>query len=353
MVRIPLVNNTFTLSVANSTHAQAYLCITSLTVSGKTFTVHLYAPPPDDALAAYSTTPSTTSRTKTSLTTSRQAILPSLLWVVVSWASPLTYWSPSWTLSCRRGSSTTVPSFASFGSATKWKPASIAVRPATGPMCAPSRGRNGAIVAPLLTPHRPKDRCPLAPSDASSATGITPHTAPTANTATCSALNVRRPWYLTLAPRHLVRPQQPRDLPSKLQVLPHHFHPQVGSLPFRPSHQRYLKAHISPCIRHGPVAPPARPRSHMSLHFSKKTPPTAAYCSKRSNCGSEDPDYFPLAQLQDFEEKLESAITVLSFLPSPIHSFSDMDIRTLKDVLASAADPTPPFNFLTFLKRSR
>ncbi|KAH7982680.1 hypothetical protein HPB52_006496 [Rhipicephalus sanguineus] len=36
--------------VADSARAQAYLRITSLTVSGNTFTVHLYAPPPDDAL---------------------------------------------------------------------------------------------------------------------------------------------------------------------------------------------------------------------------------------------------------------------------------------------------------------
>ncbi|KAH7976233.1 hypothetical protein HPB52_010187 [Rhipicephalus sanguineus] len=49
-VRIHPVNNTFTLSVADSARAQAYLRITSLTVSGNTFTVHLYAPPPDDAL---------------------------------------------------------------------------------------------------------------------------------------------------------------------------------------------------------------------------------------------------------------------------------------------------------------
>ncbi|KAH7947376.1 hypothetical protein HPB52_010998 [Rhipicephalus sanguineus] len=38
------------LTVADSARAQAYLCITSLTVSGTTFTVHLYAPPPEDAL---------------------------------------------------------------------------------------------------------------------------------------------------------------------------------------------------------------------------------------------------------------------------------------------------------------
>lgn len=49
-VRIHPVNNTFILSVADSARAQAYLRITSLTVSGTTFTVHLYAPPPDDAL---------------------------------------------------------------------------------------------------------------------------------------------------------------------------------------------------------------------------------------------------------------------------------------------------------------
>ncbi|KAH7943386.1 hypothetical protein HPB52_007789 [Rhipicephalus sanguineus] len=49
-VRIHPVNNTFTLSVADSARAQAYLRITSLTVSGNTFTVHLYAPPPEDAL---------------------------------------------------------------------------------------------------------------------------------------------------------------------------------------------------------------------------------------------------------------------------------------------------------------
>ncbi|KAH7967710.1 hypothetical protein HPB52_001867 [Rhipicephalus sanguineus] len=49
-VRIHPVNNTFTLSVADTAHAQAYLRITSLTVSGTTFTVRLHAPPPDDAL---------------------------------------------------------------------------------------------------------------------------------------------------------------------------------------------------------------------------------------------------------------------------------------------------------------
>ncbi|KAH7946803.1 hypothetical protein HPB52_004323 [Rhipicephalus sanguineus] len=49
-VRIHPVNNTLTLSVADSARAQAYLRITSLTVSSTTFTVHLYAPPPDDAL---------------------------------------------------------------------------------------------------------------------------------------------------------------------------------------------------------------------------------------------------------------------------------------------------------------
>lgn len=50
MVRIHPTNNTFTLSVAESARAQAYLRITSLTVSGKAFAVHIYAPPPDDAL---------------------------------------------------------------------------------------------------------------------------------------------------------------------------------------------------------------------------------------------------------------------------------------------------------------
>ncbi|KAH7947160.1 hypothetical protein HPB52_007927 [Rhipicephalus sanguineus] len=49
-VRIHPFNNIFTLSVADSACAQAYLRITSLMVSGTTFTVHLYAPPPDDAL---------------------------------------------------------------------------------------------------------------------------------------------------------------------------------------------------------------------------------------------------------------------------------------------------------------
>ncbi|KAH7957866.1 hypothetical protein HPB52_024031 [Rhipicephalus sanguineus] len=47
-VRIRTANNTFTLSV--TARAQAYLCITSRTVSRTTFTVHIYAPPPDDAL---------------------------------------------------------------------------------------------------------------------------------------------------------------------------------------------------------------------------------------------------------------------------------------------------------------
>ncbi|KAH7983349.1 hypothetical protein HPB52_011369 [Rhipicephalus sanguineus] len=47
-LRIHPVNNTFTLSVADSARAQAYLRITSLTVSGTTFTAHLYALPPDD-----------------------------------------------------------------------------------------------------------------------------------------------------------------------------------------------------------------------------------------------------------------------------------------------------------------
>ncbi|KAH7975382.1 hypothetical protein HPB52_001335 [Rhipicephalus sanguineus] len=50
MVRIHPVNNIFTLSVVDSTRAQAYLRTTYLTVSGNTFTVHLYVPPPDDAL---------------------------------------------------------------------------------------------------------------------------------------------------------------------------------------------------------------------------------------------------------------------------------------------------------------
>ncbi|KAH7940124.1 hypothetical protein HPB52_021877 [Rhipicephalus sanguineus] len=50
MVRIHPINNTFTLSIADSSRAQAYLRITFFTVSGNTFTVHLYAPPPDDAL---------------------------------------------------------------------------------------------------------------------------------------------------------------------------------------------------------------------------------------------------------------------------------------------------------------
>ncbi|KAH7982215.1 hypothetical protein HPB52_003445 [Rhipicephalus sanguineus] len=49
MVRIHPVNSTFKISVADSPRAQAYLRITSLTVSSNTFTVKLYAPPPDDA----------------------------------------------------------------------------------------------------------------------------------------------------------------------------------------------------------------------------------------------------------------------------------------------------------------
>ncbi|KAH7977146.1 hypothetical protein HPB51_026994 [Rhipicephalus microplus] len=107
-VRIHPVNNTFTLSVADSARAQAYLRITSLTVSGNTFTVHLYAPPQTMPSGAYCTTPSTTSRTKPSLKTLRQAILPSLLWAAAAWARPLTSWSPSWSRNYRGGSSTTV-----------------------------------------------------------------------------------------------------------------------------------------------------------------------------------------------------------------------------------------------------
>ncbi|KAH7944635.1 hypothetical protein HPB52_022961 [Rhipicephalus sanguineus] len=52
MVMIRPVNNTFTLSIVDSTRAQAYLRITSLPVSGNTFTVHLYAPSPH--MLAYS-----------------------------------------------------------------------------------------------------------------------------------------------------------------------------------------------------------------------------------------------------------------------------------------------------------
>ncbi|XP_037515510.1 uncharacterized protein LOC119391936 [Rhipicephalus sanguineus] len=50
MVRIHPVNNTFTLGAADTARAQAHLRITSLMVSGTAFTVHIYAPPPDDAL---------------------------------------------------------------------------------------------------------------------------------------------------------------------------------------------------------------------------------------------------------------------------------------------------------------
>ncbi|KAH7951787.1 hypothetical protein HPB52_012948 [Rhipicephalus sanguineus] len=50
-VRIHPVN-TFTLSVEDSTRAEAYLRITSPTVSVNTFSVRLYAQPPDDALRA-------------------------------------------------------------------------------------------------------------------------------------------------------------------------------------------------------------------------------------------------------------------------------------------------------------
>ncbi|KAH7961697.1 hypothetical protein HPB52_011359 [Rhipicephalus sanguineus] len=44
-VRHHPVNKTFTLSAADWTRAQAYLRITSRTVSGSAFSVYLYAPP--------------------------------------------------------------------------------------------------------------------------------------------------------------------------------------------------------------------------------------------------------------------------------------------------------------------
>lgn len=43
-------NNTFTLSVVDSRRAQAYLCIKSINVGTRTVDLHVYAPPPDDAV---------------------------------------------------------------------------------------------------------------------------------------------------------------------------------------------------------------------------------------------------------------------------------------------------------------
>ncbi|KAH7975819.1 hypothetical protein HPB52_005500 [Rhipicephalus sanguineus] len=84
MVRIHPVKNPFTLSVADSTRAQAYLRITSLTVSSNTFTVRLYAPPIDDALRGilYHAFDE-----QAILDYSRQAIQPSRLWVVAAWTN--------------------------------------------------------------------------------------------------------------------------------------------------------------------------------------------------------------------------------------------------------------------------
>ncbi|KAH7982859.1 hypothetical protein HPB52_007702 [Rhipicephalus sanguineus] len=195
-----------------------------------------------------------------------------------------------------------------------------------------------------LTPHHPKDRHPFALPAASSATGITPRTAPTANTATCSALNVQRPWYLTLAPRHLVRAPGGRALSpaSCMWFLT------------TPTPQRCLNPPLIPRIRHSPAAPPARPRSRKSLHCSKKTPPSdSSSLPKALKLRLRRPRLIPSRRnCKLFEEKLETAITQPSFLPSPIDSSSDMDIQTPERcTIASAADPTPPFNLFTFLKR--
>ncbi|XP_075556472.1 BTB/POZ domain-containing protein 7 isoform X2 [Dermacentor variabilis] len=125
-VQIHPVNNTFTLSVVESARAQAYLRITSLTVSGTTFTIHLYPHRRTTPYGAYSTTPSTISQMKPSLTICRQAILHFLLWVPAVWARLPTSWSPSRTPNYPGGSSTMESAFASSLSATRWRPVSTA-----------------------------------------------------------------------------------------------------------------------------------------------------------------------------------------------------------------------------------
>ncbi|KAH7961698.1 hypothetical protein HPB52_011360 [Rhipicephalus sanguineus] len=194
-------------------------------------------------------------------------------------------------------------SFVSFRSATWWKPASIVTRPATRPTCAPSSGRSGAIVAAPLTPHRPKDRHPFAPPAASSATGITPRTAPTANSPTFNASKLRKPWYLTLTPRHLVRPRRPRALPSKLHVVPHHPHPPTHAFDTAPRHLRLTLRAASRCIT-------AR----------KRLPPTAAPAQNAQIAAQKTQIDSLQVQLHALQEKLGTAITKPSSLLSPINS---------------------------------
>ncbi|KAH7950592.1 hypothetical protein HPB51_028376 [Rhipicephalus microplus] len=209
-VRIHPVNNTFTLSVADSARAQAYLRITSLTVSGNTFTVHLYAPPPDDALRGilYHAFDDFTDQailedlqasnpTLSVVGGRRMGKAPHILVTLMEPKLPrwIFYHGVQLRLLPFRNKVEACYNCRSTGHRTDVCPK-------------PRQERCHRCGAAHPTP--PEGSPPTCNPAASSAMGITPRTVPTVNTATCSALNARRPRHLTHTPRHnsLFRPQR-------------------------------------------------------------------------------------------------------------------------------------------------
>ncbi|KAH7986168.1 hypothetical protein HPB52_025160 [Rhipicephalus sanguineus] len=113
------VNSPFRLTVADSARAQAYLCITSLTVSGTTFTVHLYAPPPEDALRGILSYAFDDFKDEAILE-DLQASNPTLSIVGAAVrARLLTFWSPSTNPRYSGGFSSMVSTFVLFLSTTR------------------------------------------------------------------------------------------------------------------------------------------------------------------------------------------------------------------------------------------
>ncbi|KAH8019226.1 hypothetical protein HPB51_018453 [Rhipicephalus microplus] len=312
-VRIHPVNNTFTLSVADSARAQAYLRITSLTVSGNTFTVHLYAPPPDDALRGilYHAFDDFTD----------QAILEDL--------------------------QASNPTLSVVGGRRMGKAPHILVTLMEPKLprwifyhgvqlrLLPFRNKVEACYNCRSTGHR-TDVCPKPRQERCHRCGAAHPTPPEGSPPTCNprciVCNGNHSTYSSNCKhRYVQRPQRqkapapdthpPPQQPvppaavvrssSKQQVVPHQLHRPSRLLPLRPPYQR------------------------------------AQIAAQKTQIDSLQ------AKLQALEEKLESAITVKSSLPSTICSSSDMDVQTPEGCTGKRRRPNTPLESLHFLKRSR
>lgn len=349
-VRIHPVNNTFTLSVADSARAQAYLRITSLTVSGNTFTVHLYAPPPDDALRgilyhAYD------DFTDQAILDDLQASNPTLS--VVGGR--------------RMGKSPHILVTLMDSKLPRWIfYHGVQLR------LLPFRSKVEACFNCRSTGHR-TDVCPKPRQELCHRCGAAHPTSPEGSPPTCTprciVCNGNHSTHSSNCKHRYV--QRPRS--SKASV------PRAYSSPQQPVAPQVTKSLSQPAAR-GP-SPPPPPKSVTAFpplvaavpnppsQPTHSTPPRGARSSpsepqvvalqqenaslrqqlaaQNAQIAAQKAQIDSLQrQLQALEEKLESAIPVPSSPPTPIDSSSDMDVQTSEGCTSKRRRPNTPLKSL-------